>query len=473
MKIKTQHPMNDESCNDFPAGFNLRSSRRYTNQSIVLLKDDSCYFGFLLKCIVSPKLFSGTPEKYSADLHSRQIDFLNCLIRQNSEKVTFDLRLISNPNPENYTRGKITVGLLCKLENSTQIQADEHASHLHILLKSYFSEYEFERMSTQQVKAILTPFKFLYISEIIRRQDIIRLDTLENPGKKEFGFTHQAGSSFPIPQLNKSIPYIYSFQYSGKSFEYLLNALLRENHPIMISCTLQPAILEGGMRNFLENQIELCEKFAQVGVASTTLNVERLYPTLLEHSRIIQRELLKRFLSLNDASAYMQIRIAAPTNLSPVISNLLGTLITESPGGTSDSDNGGTSQYLRGGFETNVLSRSLLRQAGNDLVKIKINLSLDCNQSESIQHLKYLFDPSEASCAFRFPHAYTDALPGLEMRQWRSNYRKERCQLKEFRWVFLNTILLSRLYVCRGMIGDGICMLSAKLVRVKPQCSNL
>jgi len=420
MKIKTRYPLNDESLKDILTVSNCHSLQHPRNRATVLSRNGNCYFGYLLNCIVSPKLLSGTPEKYSADLHSRQIDFLNCLIRQNSEKVTFDLRLISNPNPENYTRGKITVGLLCKMENSTQIQADEYASHLHILLKSYFSEYEFERMSTRQVRAMLSPFKFQYISEIIRRHDCISLDTIkENQSKKEFGFTHQTGSSFPIPQLNKSIPYIYPFQYSGKSFEYLLNALLRENHPIMISCTLQPAILEGGMKNFLENQIELCEKFAQVGVASTTLNVERLYPTLLEHSRIIQRELLKRFLSLNDASAYMQIRIAAPTNLSPVISNLLGTSITESPGGTSDSDNGGTSQYLRGGFETNVLSRSLLRQAGNDLVKIKINLNLDCKQSESIQHLKYLFDPSEASCAFRFPHSHTEALPGLEMRQWR------------------------------------------------------
>ncbi|MGA3286367.1 MAG: type IV secretion system DNA-binding domain-containing protein [Bacteroidota bacterium] len=172
------------------------------------------------------------------------------------------------------------------------------------------------------------------------------------------------------------------------------------------------------MKSFLEDQIDLCEKFAQVGVASTALDVERLQPTLLEHSRTVQRELIKKLSCLKDTSAYMQIRIAAPTNLSPVISNLLGTLITESPGGTHDSDNG-TSQFLKGGFETHVISRSLLRQAGNDLVKIKINLNLDCNQSESIQHLKYLFDPSEASCAFRFPHSYIEALLGLEERQWR------------------------------------------------------
>ena len=186
----------------------------------------------------------------------------------------------------------------------------------------------------------------------------------------------------------------------------------------MLSCTLQPAILEGGMKSFLEDQIDLCEKFAQVGVASTALDVERLQPTLLEHSRTVQRELIKKLSCLKDTSVYMQIRIAAPTNLSPVISNLLGALITESPGGTHDSDNG-TSQFLKGGFETHVISRSLLRQAGNDLVKMRINLNLDCNQSKFIQHLKYLFDPSEAVSAFRFPQSSNEPLPGLETRQCR------------------------------------------------------
>ena len=73
---------------------------------------------------MSPKLFSGTPEKYSANLHSRSIGFLNCLIRQNCDKMTFEMRIISKPDPENYTMGKITVGLLCKSENSTEIQAE-------------------------------------------------------------------------------------------------------------------------------------------------------------------------------------------------------------------------------------------------------------------------------------------------------------------------------------------------------------
>ena len=422
MKIKTRHPLNDESLEDISAVLNCHSLQHPHNRAAVLSRNGDYYLGFLLKCIVSPKLFGVTPEKYSANLHTREIDFLNCLVRQNSENLTFEIRIISKPDPENYTRGKITVCLLCKLESSTQIQAEEHASHLHIMLKSYFSDYEFDRMSVRQVRLMLSPFKFLFISEIIRRHDCISLDTIkENQSKKEFGFTHQAGSSFPIPQLNKSIPYIYPFQYSGKSFEYLLNALLRESHPIMLSCTLQPAILEGGMKSFLEDQIDLCEKFAQVGVASTALDVERLQPTLLEHSRTVQRELIKRLSCLKDTSAYMQIRIAAPTNLSSFISNLLGTLITESPGGTSDSDNGGTSQFLilRGGFETHVLSKNLVKQARNDLVMMKINLNLDCNKSESIQHLKYLFDPSEASCAFRFPHSHTEALPGLETRQWR------------------------------------------------------
>ena len=246
------------------------------------------------------------------------------------------------------------------------------------------------------------------------------------------GFTHQVDNSLSLLDLNKSIPYIYPFQYSGKSFEYLLNVLLRESHPIMLSCILQPVILEGGMESFLTYQIEMCEKFAQVGVFSTSLEVEDLQPTLLEHSRVVQRELIKKLSCLKDASAFMQIRIAAPTNISHVISNLLGALITESPGGTHDSDNGGTSHYLRGGFETHVVSGSLVRQARNDLVEMKIDLNLDGHKPESIQHLKYLFDPSEASCVFRFPYSHGDVLPGLDTRQWRLNYLKERRQLKVF-----------------------------------------
>ena len=129
-------------------------------KSNILSKDTSFYYGFQLARVVSPKLFDFNVEKYYSDLHSRQISFLNCLVRQNNEKLTFDIRLISKPNPENYARGKITVGLLCKSENSTEIQAEEYASHLHILLKSYFSDYEFERISTRQIRAMLSPFNF-------------------------------------------------------------------------------------------------------------------------------------------------------------------------------------------------------------------------------------------------------------------------------------------------------------------------
>ena len=109
-----------------------------SKQTAVLSRNGDYYFGFMLKCIVSPKLFGVTIEKYSAELHSHQIDLLNCLIRQNSDKMIFEIRIISKPDPENYARGKIIVGLLCKSKNSKINQAVEYASHLYVMLKSYF-----------------------------------------------------------------------------------------------------------------------------------------------------------------------------------------------------------------------------------------------------------------------------------------------------------------------------------------------
>src|SRR5206468_3167267 len=77
------------------------------------------YFGCVLRHIISLGTLGTTPDQHAADLHCRHVDLVRCLATGQSERATYDLRLLSRPNASAPAQGQIVVTLVGRLEGVT------------------------------------------------------------------------------------------------------------------------------------------------------------------------------------------------------------------------------------------------------------------------------------------------------------------------------------------------------------------
>jgi len=127
-----------------------------------------------------------TEENYYSRLLARQNDWLTCLINAGDESITYDLRLISRPHPNIYTRGKLELVVMCRLEGVSKEKAQEFATNLQQLCSASFEdEYEFELVGeASELELLRCPFKVNALTEITRRAERVTLDTLRSGATK-------------------------------------------------------------------------------------------------------------------------------------------------------------------------------------------------------------------------------------------------------------------------------------------------
>jgi hypothetical protein len=377
--------------------------------------DGHHFFAIRLTRAASLRAMGWDADAYRDHYRTRMIELARWLVNPGDERLAYELRLISHPEPEQFTGGRIDVVLLCRL---TGLADDEAAVLADITLRKLaadFEEYEFAAVPDDEVAALLRPFEPRHVTRIRRRLSRESLDTLR-PGAR-FGRNRRIGfSAAAVPASEPdtepaTILHTFEFRPGYGPAGPLFQLLLRAPHPMAVGFRLHPTHLDPAEAGFLESQIHACERAVQFRVHSAG-DPGFLAPTLSEQARMFQTCLQMNLNGLRDDAAVVTISLASPAPIPDPIVDTVGSFVTGPAGGLGpDSD---PFQHLSGGYDAD--------EGGDDDRAAFTTLGTMAPELPGCPEagrLPYLFDAVGASTAFRLPPLSMDPLPGMASRDWR------------------------------------------------------
>jgi len=385
------------------------------------------YFACHLKHLLSLTALGVKEERfvdgYPADLRKRQMEFLSCLISLRDERFTYEIRIISSPDVSLYTRGRITVAILCRMDDLNPQEAVRCANEFFRLLEALLNEYEFEISTKEQIKALLSPFAVGYSASITRRCASEDLDTIQSGERRQRQIGFPTGSklhSGADSSTDRAIFHVYPYLPSIGAFNSLFKLMLLESAPVAVSFRLRPTVLTIEEIQFLEMQVAFCERFAQVqlGIVTATDSLSMLQPTLKEKAREYQRYQSRTLHGLKDNAALVTVDIASPAPISNMIASTVGCLVTNPAGGGMLNLEDSSFRYLAGGFE--IILSNKREQVTLAFENLDLLTPAHPIAPSGAQRLLYLFDSVEATAAFKLPPATIDVPLGIDVKHWRA-----------------------------------------------------
>src|SRR5438034_1219170 len=396
--------------------------------SHVLADAGRYYFACRVGHVLSIDALGVQAERYARDYPRRQIEFLNCLINPQDERLTFDLRFICQPDSTLHTRGRISIALLVRLDGGTAAAAERYAVSVLHLLQAIFDEYAFEPTPQADLEALLTPFPVRQVVGISRRAGWELLDTLR-PGtrrSKRLGFVAQPVGPLAVPDPLKSpvrrssdtVFHVFPFIPTHAPFTTLFKLMLLEAAPTAVSCRMRPTTVRLEEEAWIEEEIARCERAAQTGLRSGPDDLHSLRPTLQEQAREYERCLSRFLFGLEDNAALMTLEVASPVEIPVPLLDALGGLVTEPAGGSRGGERRTFANYLSGGYE--VSCHGIDSGAPRNWEVLDLTVPPHPLAPAGAERLPYLFDSLEGIAVFRFPAATLELAPGLQVRSSRT-----------------------------------------------------
>jgi len=385
------------------------------------------YFACRLKHLLSLTALGGQEKRfvdhYPADLRKRQVEFINCLVNRGDERFTYDIRIISSPDVSLYTRGSITIAIICRVDGFSLQDAAKCAGGFIRLLEALFDEYEFEFADAEQIKILLSPFAMDHLTLITRRCECMVLDTFRSDERRQRLIGFPTGAEFQSgvsSSLEQTIFHVFRYLNSPGSFNSLFKLLLLEPSPIAISCRLRPTSLTSEEIRFLEMQIALCERFTQVSLGGVTLtgDLSKLQPTFREQARLCQQYQYRMLHGLRNNAALLTVELASPAPISNMIAGAVGCEVTSNAGSSTPDMEKNSFCYLSGGCE--LVTPEAVDQAAQAFKNMDILLPAHPSAPHDAKRLLYLFDSVEATTAFKLPPAMIEVPLGIDVKHWRA-----------------------------------------------------
>jgi len=353
------------------------------------------------------------------DIITRQIDLIAALECVRHEHAV-ELRYIAHPSSGSPVRGKVTVALLIQIAAPTEPEsirlATEYYDNLLGLLRSLFREYEWLPVSTKEsFQRIEQPFEFLYIAEIIRREERVLLDTVcQPPRHKPLGFLPPQEK----PGTDNALYYVLPFLPNRNTMEGVCRILLQQESPVLLSICIQPTTLTNDEEEAFIRAIERCEQYLSIGMEGRITDLSQFHPTLRLQAEALRNGYLKQMLQLNDAAFFLKIQVASPGPIQHGVVDSIGMSLTEHAGsrsGLGPPQGSGFEDYFSGGFESVIpSSEESLAIAKNNLTRMTFDSWIPSKAQEECRRLRYLFDINQAIAPFRLPIPLPDDYPGIE-----------------------------------------------------------
>lgn len=392
----------------------MRSVEDLDREQMVLADQGVSYVGFRLRYVLTRRAAAPENEDYTASYARRSRDFLNNLMNRGDERFTYDLRLISQPDSELYTRGTASVALLCRGQGVGREQMRRQQGELLRLLQATFDEHEFEPLGAAEIRRALRPFDLNHLAAICRRSGPERLDTLDGDEREagSIGFRPRGEAADSQKKDAASVLHIAPFRPTYASYGALFELLLRQPAPVAVSVRLRPTSLRREEARFLEEQITACERAAQMSLGPSRNGGSGLRPTLRRQARAYQNYQSRLLGGLRDQAGVMTVELASPNPLPATVVDTLGTLITR-PSGSGSGEQG----HLAGGYD--MLDRSGDDEAREAFARGELDPASPNGPPDEVSRLLHLFDCVEATAAFCFPPAPAEETPGLPCRRAR------------------------------------------------------
>ncbi len=383
-------------------------------------KSGSIIFGIELTGLqVMPATESSDPEKFASKMISQQMDFAHSL-HELSEEFSIELRYFYDPaNPY-----KIHVYFLVQFkpgEEETPKEATERFSACILnLMDVNFPIHEFTAINDKpRLKYLIFPFEFNHIAEIVRREDIVPLDTIRKTANKAIGFGTKIQGNNPKEQNDAQIYHVFPFLLPLDNRERLCSALFMQHNPCIVSICLRPYGLTETDEKEMENHISSCEKYSQISLGSTNINeVDTLRPFLNKQAARLYENCSDMLTSLQDAAFLKKVQLASNAPLSPELINTCGASFTEHTGHPKLFFQKGNPDRFAGGYDWHIpATKKQLSIARANLKNMDFEIWIPSQAPPQLRHWRYLFDISQSTAAFRLPFPKSAEYPGINTYQ--------------------------------------------------------
>lgn len=206
---------------------------------------------------------------------------------------------------------------------------------------------------------------------------------------------------------------IMSFHPQANTLSRLCTMLLLQPHPVLVSICLRPYRLHQADESFLTGRLQVCEKYAQL-----TLDVREAQrgrqAYLKNQAQALHKQCDLEYLQLLDAAFLLKVQLASTQPLAPELLHQVGTTITEHAGAPQLIESDLISAAFLGGYDVyRPQTPDEARRARRNLQEMAFDPVAPGLAPAGMEHLRYLFDVSEAVAAFRLPLPLPGEFPGL------------------------------------------------------------
>lgn len=386
-------------------------------------KDGERYYSAVaaieLRSCPSARLFYDRFNKGGrTDVYDRFSAFITCLYRVDIN-VSYTIRMIMNPVEDCYSSGKIKCYLLLKTgsdkKDVLEKQIKDLQSQIFVLLGGYFIDYDWQPIKDRSDFMYVwepTVWEEADITEIMRYQQWIALDRTKQT--QPIGFLHDHERETEIP-YDDQIYYLSPFLQTDINFEEMIQTLLLQSNQTILNITITPTKLTTAEMDEMQKVIACCEvpgyEEAQDSVH------ERIYQN---RAHILLGALMNQYERLSVDPLDVRILVVSPKPLQPMILNTIGSYISSFAEGQKISLSEGALALQEGGFSLHHLSQGHEKtQAVHHLANCPDDLWIDERAPLGLRRIRWLFCAREAACAFRFPIATDQNLPGMNVHDYR------------------------------------------------------
>lgn len=359
----------------------------------------SAVFGLKLENLIATDIERFYQRQMAAEMAARQIDFINSLYNQ-SGNFAYEIRYISKiqdpVNGKKEEKGLDIVFLVKVKGDEAEKKAIDLSGFLPTILSSRLNTYEFRCISDQnELDEYLNPFEVNYLAEIRRRHRYISMSSM----RREYRAGFFSNSAKEKSVLDDSIYYVFPFIPRNNDFSIFVRSLHEVPANLIYSCLLVPVSIEEKEIEFFNKQIAECENAIK--------QYSEINPTYSNRAYGLINSLENQLLRLLDAPYLMQIRIASNKPVDPVLMESIGVEITENQGINSN--------YYAGGYDVIFVDEEKRAEAIKKFQNLEPYLWAN-GAPEGFKRWIFMFDATEAQCAFRLPFPGQDEeVPGLKI----------------------------------------------------------
>lgn len=340
------------------------------------------------------RLRTDQPERALVARAQEQIDLVTSLWDPAGD-LTYALRVLAEPHAANPADSKLTVALLVRANEPERLQLA--LSELRAVIGGLQPDDQWRPLAGEELDHLLVPFSFdqAQVAAVVRRETAVDLNTLRaRPGLSR-GTTGAARAT-----SYDEVYCVHPWTGRPSSRGRVLRTMMLSDGPTLLQVLLRPTVLA-----------EVEEKALAADLNQSAEAASRQTTTRPAQAQALATMLHQSLVTLADSPFEVSVTLAAPERLPASLVETVGSTISALPGGED-----GVAGLYRGGFDA-VWPTTDEERAGAraGLAELRLVAWTPTAAGEGGPRLRGLMDAREAACAFAWPCAVEDGLPGIEV----------------------------------------------------------